>query len=198
MKQHLVFAFLATFVLACAANRPSAADLAATDWQGLGFGVALSGTFDISKGKRIDGERLDENGIVRVDHNRDVRARIGLETHYFGDCNAWGKGLLSLLASWSPGECGVGPFVVVNFDQEEIIDEIGLGLMVGFRKPTNADQKDQFNESFNIGLAMMVDPNAKILGEGVEEGEALDSEIVIRTETKPRYSIGLVLSFAFN
>ena len=161
-------------------------------WQGWGFGVALSTTFDAGGEDRIEAVSLDEADIVRVDKETNVLARLGLELHYFGDCLGW---LGRIVDPWiGEGDCGIGPFVAVQPGQDEIIDAVGFGIMTGFKRPGRDN-----NNSFNIGLGAIVDPNVTVLGTDVRENEPLPAgETEIRTREENQWGILLLFSFAFN
>lgn len=169
-----------------------------TAWQGWGFGVGVSLTQDFGGEDRIESVSLDENGIVRVDKETNSLARIGLETHYFGDCRFvlgdWLEGWLG------EGDCGIGPFLAVQPGEDDIIDAIGFGAMIGFRKaPLNVLENDTFNNSFNIGIGAIVDPETTVLGTDVRENEALpDGETTVRTREEYQWGLLVLFSFAFN
>lgn len=162
-----------------------------TDWQGWGLGAAFSVTFDAGGEDRIGSVSLDENDIVRVDEERNVQARIGLEGHYFGDC----VGLLGkLVRKWiGEGQCGVGPFFAIHTSEDEIIDTVGFGIMAGFKRAA-----EEGNNSWNIGLGAEIDPSVTVLGTDVRENEALPAgETQIRTRTENQWGIMLIFSRTF-
>lgn len=131
---------------------------------GLNYGVGLaltsvSGTF-VKEAKVID-------GVVRVTEELGSEAIAMLETHYFLKTHA------------TPNmDFGHGPFAAITaIDKEgDKIGAFGAGWMFGF-KDSNTD-----GGSWNLGLGYYVDTQAKKLGSGVVEGQALPG-----TETKIRF-----------
>ena len=150
------------------------------DFGGMHFGVGLSLTYDLGHHDRVIDAMLDENAIVRITNQNDAIPRIVLETHYF--------------FADSLSACGCGPFVAIQPGTDQIIKAIGVGGMVGFKK----DVKANGNDSWNIGLGFVFDPNTKILGDGVEENKPLPTgETNIRFKVADQIGIILVFSFAF-
>ena len=83
---------------------------------------------------------------------------------------------------------GFGPFIGLRLGTEDVVESFGLGVMFGFRK-TESDV------SLNVGIAVMTDPNARTLGDGVEEGKPLpDGETVIRYKTGHQEGWSLLFS----
>ena len=147
---------------------------------GMGFGVGLSLTIDIGEHNRINEAVLDENGVVRVTSENNDVPRIMLESHYFftpkGD------------------DFGIGPFVALQPGTDEIIEAIGMGIMMGFKRRSSEDE----TSSWNIGLGAVVDPSVKILGDGIKENQALPSgETQVRFKETSQWGMLLVASFTF-
>lgn len=178
-------------------------------WKNLGFGVGLSLTANLGSDERVKSASLDANGLVRVDEEEDAIARLVLETHYFGDCRKFLgieeenlKGILYPL-SWlgafakNDGDCGIGPFVAVQSGDDEIIDAVGIGLMIGFKRTANKND----TSSFNLGIGYIVDPDETVLGKGIEEGEVLPGSEAgsetVRTRKKAQDGILFLTSFSF-
>lgn len=158
-----------------------------TEFAGLRFGVGISLTMDIGKNDRIESASVDNNGNVRVEKiNNDV-PRIMLESHYFFTPNT---NLLNLNAK----QWGWGPFVALQPGTDEIIEAIGMGLMLGLKR--NDDEND--SSSWNIGLGMVVDPSVKTLGDDIKENEPLPSgEDQIRYKETSQWGILVLTSFSF-
>jgi len=157
---------------------------AKNDFEGINFGVALSLTMDTGKHDRVESAEL-VNGIVRVTEEKNDIPRVMLETHYFftPDCKFLGH---------RPGMWGLGPFVGVQNGSNEIIESIGGGLMLGFRR----NVKD--TDSFNIGIGIIVDPSVKILGDGIEENKPLPpGETEIRYKKDSQWGALIMVSYAF-
>lgn len=115
---------------------------------GLDLGVGLSFTLDVGKLDRISRASV-VNGVVRTDDQDNGRARIMLESHYFFTPCTWNfLGLKNpcetkdgyrvadpKLARW-----GLGPFIAIQPGSENIIDAIGMGIMVGARREQSGRQ----------------------------------------------------------
>ena len=157
------------------------------DFKGLGFGVGLSLTVDTGNNDRVNSASV-VNGIVRVDEEDDTLARIMLESHYFFKP----KNKLPILGV-QPQNWGYGPFVAVQ-PGTDIIEAVALGWMVGFKRED--DPKD--TNSWNIGLGYAIDPNAKILGEGIKDNQPLPGgETEVRFREKSQGGILLLTSFSW-
>ena len=158
---------------------------------GLHFGVGISLTHDLGGNDRIESASLDGNGIVRVSKDQNNVARVMLESHYFFKPKKDGMSFLGLRP---PGTWGYGPFVALQPGSSEIIEAIGLGLMVGFLR---GDEEDT-NSSWNLGIGYVVDPSVKILGDGIEENKALPAgETEVRFKETSQGGLFLLASFAF-
>lgn len=156
---------------------------------GINFGVGISLTHDLGANSRVEGASLDENSLLRVDKDRNDQARVMLESHYFFEPNSDGKSFLGMA---KPGLWGHGPFVALQPGTDEIIEAIGLGWMVGFRRnPTG-------NESWNLGFGYVVDPSVKILGDGLRANQALPTgENQVRFRETSQTGVFLLASFNF-
>ena len=159
------------------------------DFAGINFGIGLSLTLDTGDNDRIDSAELDEAGIVRVSKDQNDIARIMLETHYFFKPNSDGRSFLGMAEA---GSWGHGPFVALQPGTDEIIEAIGLGWMVGFKRSEDG------NDSWNLGWGYVVDPNVQILGEGVKANELLPAgETQIRFKETSQGGLLLIVSFTF-
>lgn len=160
-----------------------------TDFTGLGFGVGLSLTVDTGSNDRVKSASL-VNGIVRVQDEDNAIARIMFESHYFFDP----KGAMPITGVEST-RWGYGPFIAVQSGSDDIIDSIGLGFMLGFKR---RDADDTDTSSWNIGIGYVVDPNAQILGDGVKANSALpNGETEIRFKEKAQGGLLLITSFSW-
>jgi hypothetical protein len=121
---------------------------------GLKFGVGVALTVGIGEKPCIESATIVE-GKVRVQEERDAVATVMLESHYLFEMSKIGN-----------REWGLGPFVGIQpGGSDEIIEAFGLGVMIGFkRKPTDTS-------SWNLGVAYIVDPSVKVLGDGFEENQ---------------------------
>ncbi|GJM44294.1 MAG: hypothetical protein DHS20C21_11360 [Gemmatimonadota bacterium] len=191
-KQHLLGSFLdaklheldareeALFMKAKADSQ--AAETKATEnaalaaFRGLNLGAAFAVFFydddNISKAEVI-------GGVVRVTRRESQDLKYLLEAHFFPKLFLDDRG-------------GVGPFFAVAADDEDIVDAIGAGVMVGFRRSKSADA------SLNFGAGFFMDTNSRVLGGGLREGAALpNGETEIRYEEKGKTGFHLLFSFAW-
>ena len=159
------------------------------DFAGLNFGIGISLTHDTGSNDRVEDASLDEAGIVRVTKDQNDIARVMLETHYFFEPDSNGKSFLGMTPA---GKWGHGPFVALQPGTDEIIEAIGLGWMVGFKRANSG------SESWNLGLGYVVDPSVKILGDDVSENQALPTgETQIRFKETSQGGVFLLASFSF-
>lgn len=159
------------------------------DFLGLGMGIGLSLTVDANKRKERVESASVVNGYIRADTEHNAAARVILESHYFfkpkkpffiGDVPA---------SNW-----GHGPFLAIQPGSNEVINSIGFGWMMGFRR----DNPQNYKESWNIGVGVMVDPNARVLGDGQEKNQKLpEGETAIRYKTEAQSSLMVTFSFSF-
>lgn len=155
---------------------------------GLDFGVGLSFSVDIGVRDRVVTATLVDN-LVRIEDENNDRARVMLESHYFftpGVGSAVGDGEDVKLARW-----GVGPFVALQPGTDEVIEAVGMGVMVGFRR-------GQTGQSFNVGLGYVVDPNTRVLGDGIVKNKPLPgNETEIRFKDVAQTGWLILTSFSF-
>lgn len=154
-------------------------------FKGIGFGVGLSLVVDSGGDDRITSASV-VNGVVRVDEESNSQARALLETHFFFTSD-------EKLLGRAAGDVGHGPFMALQAGSEDVIEAIGLGYMVGFRRAGAQD-----GSSWNIGVAYMVDNKAKVLGDGISANAPLPAgETAVRMKTQSEDSFALVFSFQF-
>lgn len=175
---------------------------------GIRFGVGLSLTSDKGSNDRVGGAVVDPGGIVRVTDVNNNRARVMLEAHYFltpcrrflwlssmsNDCYRIAdpkdpsRTIVEVAPKW-----GVGPFVALQpGGDKEVIDAIGIGLMVGLRRGTDTRQ------SFNLGVGYVVDPDTQVLGDGIRENQPLPAgETEVRFKETAQTGWLFIASFSF-
>ncbi|WP_339136085.1 MAG: hypothetical protein WGN25_19705 [Candidatus Electrothrix sp. GW3-4] len=160
---------------------------------GFKFGVALGLTMDLGDNNRVESADV-VNGIVRVTKEENDVPRIMLETHYFFTPppeKIFGKTIADYL-DHKQGELGFGPFVAIQNGSNEFVEYIGAGIMLGFRRSTGS------TNSFNIGLGIVVDPSAKVLGDGIEENQPLpEGETAVRFKETSQLGLLALVSYAF-
>jgi hypothetical protein len=167
---------------------------------GVDFGVGVSFTLDVGETDRVS-EAEVVNNIVRVKDQDNGRARIMLELHHFftPEGNILGRvndvedehgGRLPLEDQQK--EWGIGPFIAIQPGTDDIIEAVAAGLMMGFRYDTASSQ------SFNLGLGWVVDPNTRVLGEGIIANEPLPTgEPAIRYRETMQNGLLILASFGF-
>lgn len=150
----------------------------------LNWGAGLGYVLDF-EGKQRVGEAELVNGIVRISDEDDAKVGIMVETHVFFE-PAFGSRQLNVRA----GEWGVGPFVAAQLGNEDLIETVALGLMFGRRRGENG--------SFNLGIGVAVDPNARVLGDGLEANAPLPAgETVLRYKEEAQYGLIIMTSFSW-
>ncbi len=88
----------------------------------------------------------------------------------------------------------MGPFVSLQPGTDEIIQSIGAGIMVGMKYN---DEKDDIR-SWNLGVGIAVDPNTKVLGDGIEQNKPLPAgESSVRLKETTQVGVLVLLSFGF-
>ncbi|MCB2263277.1 MAG: hypothetical protein LGR52_10130 [Candidatus Thiosymbion ectosymbiont of Robbea hypermnestra] len=151
---------------------------------GLKFGIGLSLTVDTGNRDRIDEAKV-VNNIVRVTEESNDIARFMLESHYFFTPDFSFLGVES-------GNWGCGPFVAVQPGKESIIEAVGFGGMIGFKR------KNSKTSSWNIGIGMVVDPDTKVLGNGIEGNQPLPTgETEVRLKETSQWGALILTSFSF-
>jgi len=186
MKQSLIASF-ATLLTCFSSSFAYAQEPDKTrEFAGLSFGVGISATFDLGENDRVSAAEV-VNDIVRVTDKDNVRARIMLESHYF-----FKPEKAFPLTGTESEKWGYGPFIALQPGTDEIIESIGFGLMVGFRRDEDSDQ------SFNIGLGVAYDPNTQTLGADVIDGQPLPAgETDVRFLEQDQVGLLLLTSFSF-
>ena len=170
------------------AKQDAATEAGNRSFAGLEFGVGLSFTIDIGKRDRI-GNASIVNGLVRVGDENNDRARVMLESHYlftpdidlgfFGDNSG-------AIKKW-----GIGPFIALQPGTDEVIEAIGMGVMIGFRRAESG-------QSFNLGFGYAVDPNTQVLGDDIRANAPLPvGETEIRYKNVAQTLLLILSSFSF-
>lgn len=185
-----------------AANQP-AANAPRTDGKqdfgGIEFGIGLAFTYDLGKRDRIKDARLvGPNNVVRATHVENLRARIILESHYLFTPQGSLFGLRNVRQdenTWARREWGFGPFVAIQPGTDNVIEAVGAGLMLGFRRPS---ENPNSSDSFNIGVGVMYDLNAQVLGDGIFENQPLPAdESEVRFRRQSQSGLLIMTSYSF-
>ncbi len=162
----------------------------ADDFLGLGFGVGISLTLDLNSDKDRVNSATVVNGIVRVEDEDNARARIMLESHYFF------KTPHKFFYTVAPENWGHGPFIAIQPGTDEIIEAVGFGWMIGFKKP--GKDSNSSSSSWNLGIGIAVDPNVRVLGDGIEANKPLpDGETAVRFKEESETGFLILASFKF-
>ena len=162
---------------------------------GIEFGVGMSFTGDLGTRDRVTQASL-VNGIVRVSDEDNGRARIMLESHYFftppGGLFSLRNGEIDKDGNQKRKEWGIGPFLAIQPGTNNIIEAIGGGIMIGLRRDAKT------TESFNFCLGIVVDPNTRVLGDGILANQPLPpGETEIRYMEEMQTGFLALVSFSF-
>ncbi|WOJ98182.1 hypothetical protein R0137_06340 [Congregibacter brevis] len=162
------------------------------EFSGISFGAGISATFDTGDNDRVNSASIVD-GIVRVDDENDVVARVMLELHYFFTPDEpFFKSLYGGQGLVPANNWGFGPFIAIQPGTDDVIEALGMGMMLGFKR----DEKTL--NSWNIGLGWAVDPNVNILGDGFFENQPPPgSETVVRFKETSQQGLFLIFSFSF-
>lgn len=158
---------------------------------GIDFGLGLGFSHDLSGGDRVDTAEL-VNGVVRVTKTSNARPRILLETHYFFEFDAeehvvtFGGRRIRIREA----DIGMGPFVAIQGSDQQVIEAIAFGYMIGFKRSEST--------SLNLGLGLALDPDVQTLGSGIEADQPLPvGETQIRYRREGRWGLVGLASFSF-
>jgi len=159
---------------------------------GLDFGVGISVTFDTGNHDRVQNAEIVD-GVVRVTKETNAIARIMLESHYFFTPDNFLGIQANVDASGENKKTfGIGPFMALQPGTKEIIEAIGFGIMVGWRRDGAGPG------SWNLGIGGVVDPNVQILGDGFVANEPPPgSETQVRYKVQDQRGWLFLASFSF-
>ncbi|MEK7630710.1 MAG: hypothetical protein AAB417_01640 [Patescibacteria group bacterium] len=167
---------------------------------GFGFAPALIGSFDIGSHERVDtAEIVGDPKVVRVTKDNNVNVGFGLESHYMFLPPARFLGIPQLME----GKWGVGPYVSVTLGSNDIIDTVGAGFVLGLRRDAffdvATDAARTNGDSFNIGVGIAIDPDAKVLGAGFNSNQPPPAgEDQVRFRTTSQVGCQVFFSYQFN
>ena len=151
------------------------------DFGGLGFSVGAGITFFPAEDELIEEAEII-NGIVRIKREGKAVSRMMLESHYF-----------FILDNESNGKWGIGPFVGILTNEDQLLDAFGLGVMVGLRRLGESSSR-----SLNFGAGWVWDRNCKVLGDGIYANMLLpEGETEIRYKYKTLGGFIVIVSFSF-
>jgi hypothetical protein len=214
--RHLNNAFIAAALSGGLFTQGAMAADDSKSWAGIGWGLGIAADFDVG-GERIGPSGASiVNGITRItDSSANVGVGFVLEAHYFfkdwpvpfvsGGC----KNAAANTPPPLPFTCtdvATGPFVAVEVGggtsattNAGPITGYALGWMVGFHhRDSNKGPIDTSTSSWNLGIGLRIDPQAKVLGDGfVANLPPPAGETAVRLKTEPRLGIMLLSSFSF-
>jgi hypothetical protein len=158
------------------------------------FGVALTVNAYFRNQRPLESASIS-NGVVRVEKYTNVNAGLALETHYPWLCYGGGFNIkkgdkINSLDGIKKTEVGfgIGPYVSVSLGGDSLIKTIGIGLMTSAQRGTNW---------FNCGGGLAIDPTAKVLASGYEDGSAPPAGATqVETQTRPIFGCQFIVSFS--
>jgi len=183
-------------VQAAPAVAPSAAGSSTADTlkNDFGFGVALGLSTNVTGADIVNNATIDSNGIVRVNTRANTSAAVELETHYyvFPPPSSGFRNGTDTDNRWY----GIGPFVSAQPGSSQIIEAVGAGIMLGFRRPKNTQPT-----GFGLGIGYEAIP-AQVLGSEFVNGKPAPvgptgQPIPIRYETEDKGALLVILSVTF-
>ncbi len=148
------------------------------EFAGYRFGIGLA-AIQFDSPQIQDVEIVD--GTVLVRKKQKVSPSVVFEAHNF--FTGRGGGL---------ADFGHGPFIAAAFadDDSKSLSKFGFGWMVGWKQPRS-------ERSWNMGLGLLVDMDAMVLREGIEDGAPttikVAKDLTVRTD-----QTGLMLLFSSN
>lgn len=182
---------------------------ATNDFLGLKWGAGIGVIGGFGGDKAVETASIDANSIVRVDEEGELRPQVFLEMHAFvlnKKARHWRKYQQWLSETQmkaaretemrtekpkpTPPLMGFGPFVALQSSDNEAIDALTFGVMLGVRRnPKKA-------ASVNIGIGLSFDPSVQVLGGGMRDGQ-MTSEEAVRFKKESRFGWALMASFTF-
>jgi hypothetical protein len=172
---------------------------------GIDFGIGIAFSYDLGHHQRVKDAAIVDD-LVRVTRTENVRARLILESHYFFTPRIAGLG------NYTGAHCaemkdypdqyddcvarrknmGIGPFMAIQPGTDNIIDAIGAGVMIGFRR------REEKSASFNIGIGVLYDVDTQILGDGfVENQPPPGNETEVRFRHGSQSGLLIMTSYSF-
>nr|QEO74116.1 hypothetical protein [uncultured bacterium] len=190
---------------------------ATKDFLGLKWGAGIGVIGSFGGEAAVEKASIDENKIVRIDEEGDMRPQVFLEMHVFLDKKArdWRSYQrrkeqarmatamkvkmkveegAPIAPDWPPMPepplTGIGPFIALQSSDNKAIDALTLGVMWGIRRDP------QKEASLNIGLGLSFDPTVQVLGDGMKEAQ-VTAEKAVRFKKEGRFGWALMTSFTF-
>jgi len=176
-----------------------------------GFGAGIVGV--LMDKAAVDNATVDAGGVVRVDEKSKARAGGVFEAHYFfGDVRkgavdkvkkAKTQGLTNetVTTGTVKSDLAHGPSFVVELG-ESVIRSIGLGYVLSWRD-LKFDTKDgsttisTVGNAFNLGIVVLMEPDVKVLAEGIRKNAPLPAGDSIRFKREASFGGGILFSYSF-
>lgn len=169
--------------------------------KGVHFGAGIMANMFTGGKKPVETARV-VGGVVRVEEESKGQVGAVLEFHTLWTLcktenliESYKKRELKM-PLYSCGEdvaqFGIGPSLGVKLGSNNVIDAIFLGPLFAFRPNKNS------KNSFNLAIGGIMAPRVKVLGDGIEEGQALPAgETEVRYKKVTKFGYSVLLSFAF-
>jgi hypothetical protein len=152
------------------------------------FGGGLSIMMDLGSDKRVKNATIDDKGFIRIEEDDNLSPRPLVEGHVFlKDVRLSKTAIMSF-----------GPYAGIVPAGEDIIDAIGVGVLMGFRRvrQENSDES-QAPGAFQLGVGFMIDPGVQVLGRGLKANTKIDAGETLRYRNKDILGIQFALSFGY-
>jgi hypothetical protein len=181
-------------------NLSKAAAPADDKFSGFGFSPALVTMFGLDTVSTA--QLAGTPKVVRVTKDNGTRVGLGLESHYF-----FTPALHFLcIPKLGPDTWGFGPYVGLTVGTDNVIETVGTGLLLGFRRDAVGKTASDGSvtskasaDSFNLGVGVVIDPNAQVLGKGFQANQPPpNGEDQVRFLTTTKVGVGLMFSYYFN
>ncbi len=188
-----------------------------TELNNLGFGAGI-GVIYISGDNPISNASVDQNNIIRVDEESNVRAGGILEAHYLFNTRLYktDNNFDSIQRFTSSGVAAdpVVPGSVINDSAhgvvvsaelgDDIIRSLGLGYIRSWRRlNVNRDNNGKITSlsprgaAFNLSFLILVEPKVKTLADGLTANEMMPTGDTIRFKNEARIGGAVVFSAGF-
>ena len=196
------------------APAPTIGTLDSATLKSYGFGAGIAGIVMDKAG--VENATVDAGGVIRVDEASKARAGGVFEAHFFlkDIRKSWAEDSRLSKARLQGGLAGQaavqgkivsdlahGPTVLVELG-ENVVRSFGIGYLFSLRDLQRDVSGDTITytpvgTAFNFGIVGLMEPNVKVLGEGLKKNTALPAGDAIRFDREPHYGVGLLFSWSF-
>lgn len=157
----------------------------ATQFKGINFGIGIGVSSDFGNNVVQKVELIQDT--VRVTEKKSALPRVLLESHYF-------------VLTPNEAKLGIGPFVAIQAGGSDLIEAMGAGVIVGWRRTTRRIENGQDkldDSSFNIGLGVVLDNKAQVIRDGLTENRVAPTGLQSTELTRETSQWGLLVTFSF-